>query len=116
MTTETYEFRATEPVRRAPRKGAGRRPAPNPFIDGVRSIAGQTDGSGAPLTLAAPFTLDHEHGETLKQRSARIRRNLTAAGKLIAVERDVQSYAIGMVVEQDGDAYVVKFWDRRAGK
>lgn len=116
MTTETYEFHVAEPVRRAPRKGAGRRAEPNPFIDGVRSIVGKTDESGAPLTLAAPFTLNHARNETLKQRSARIRRALTKAGKLIATENDVQPYAIEMRVEESGDSYVVKFWDRRAGK
>lgn len=124
---ESYEFQIVEPVKRQPRKGAGRRPAANPFLAGVRQVAGQSDERG-PLTASAPFKLD-EARETLEQRTARIRRFLTSAGKQVAAERSaetgqtIDSYSIGMHISEtqaasaDGPAtYVVKLWDRRAGK
>ena len=125
---EAYgETQFVEPVKRPGRKGAGRKPDPNPFIDDVRCIVGQTDKTGRPLTAARAFTLEHERNETLAQRSARIRRFLTRAGKEVAKEVESQfadsgmlPYSIGMNIvaagDGEGEGYVVKFWDRRAAR
>ena len=112
------------PVKQAPRKGAGRRPDPNPFIADVRIIAGQlNERTQQAMTVRQTLTLNAERGETLKQRSARVRRQLTAAGKIVAAERGQTSpYLIGMNIAVDFDSwsesqqaytkFVLTFWDR----
>lgn len=110
------------PVKQAPRKGAGRRPDPNPFIADVRVIAGKLNPrTGQAMTVRETGALDER--ETLKQYSARTRRQLTAAGKIVAAEhgRDTP-YRIGMNVAVDFDSwsesqqayttFVLTFWDR----
>ncbi len=114
MSTETYsEAVDVAPVKRVARKGAGRRPAPNPFIDSVRLVI----GNGA--TKGRGFSLDAERGETLKQRHGRVRRALTAAGVEIANEQGRgEPYRIGMAIEPNAEGsgvsgdYIVKFWDK----
>ena len=115
MSTETYsEPVDVEPVKRVARKGAGRRPAPNPFIDSVRLVAGHPS-----IVKGRGFSLDSERGETLKQRHGRIRRWLTAAGVEIASEQGrSEPYRIGMAIEPNTEGsgvvgdYIVKFWDK----
>ncbi len=116
MTVETV-ITDPVPVKQAPRKGAGRRPDPNPFIADVRVIAGKlNERTRQALTVRETFTLNAERGETLKQRSARTRRQLTAAGKIVAAERGQTSpYLIGMHIAESGDVpgvFVLTFWDR----
>jgi hypothetical protein len=115
--TETYEFAPCAPVRRPGRQGAGRRPETNPFENDVKAIVGKVDEDGAPLARQASFKLIAENGETLKQRSARIRRFLTRAGKELAGEGQ-RAYNIAMVIEESAieGVYLVKFWDRNAGR
>lgn len=104
------------PVKQAPRKGAGRRPDPNPFIADVRVIAGKlNERTGQAMTVRETGALDER--ETLKQYSARTRRQLTAAGKIVAAERGRDTpYLIGMNIaadEHDGPgSFVLTFWDR----
>lgn len=114
--SEQYEFAPCAPVKRPGRQGAGRRPEVNPFEVQVREVVGKTE-NGAPAARQASFKLDSDNGETLKQRTARIRRFLTKAGKSLAPEGG-DAYNIAMVVEETtlDDVYVVKFWDRNAGR
>ena len=109
------------PPRQAPRRGAGRRPDPNPFLDGVRSVAGiRSRTTGQALCARETLTLNAERGETLKQRSSHVRRKLTAAGKIVAAEHNrAEPYLIGMSITESYDAtpecgptYVLVFWDR----
>ncbi len=112
--TETYEFTATEPAKRAGRQGAGRRREHNPFEAAVREIV------GTGQARQTQFTLSVENGETLKQRKDRIRRFLTRASKDVAAENGVEPYAIALTVGevpgQEGASgeqlYFAKFWDR----
>lgn len=122
--SETYQFVETAPVKRPGRQGAGRKREDNPFEDAVREIAGQTDEHGNPRARSTTFVLDAENGETEKQRTARIRRFLTRAGKDIVAD-GADALKINMVVKAgrlDGagnvvDApegtYVVTFWHRQ---
>lgn len=118
--SETYEFQSARPVQRAGRKGAGRKPTPNPFIDAVRAIAGAVNADGAPEARKSVVTLDAEHAETRKTRYSRIRRQLTAAGKIVAKERGrIEPFMIPMDLsprEEGAAEYVLTFWDRDAGK
>jgi len=118
---ETYGFVDVEPAKRTVSRGGGRRREPNPFVDGVRLVCGKTDENGAPVYKGAPFNLNTERGETLAQRKSRTRRFLTRAGKDLAeLDGAAEPYSIGMSIEQLDDGgefeYIVKFWDRRAGK
>jgi hypothetical protein len=129
--TETYEFFETKPVAREGRKGAGRKPDFNPFIEGVRAIAGQTSADGAPLARGADVRLDAERGETYKQRYSRVRRQLTAAGKIVGAERGTERIQVDMALKPKGrpesahslpdpneplTEYRLAFWDRYAGR
>jgi hypothetical protein len=118
---ETYEFRAATPVKRAGRKGAGRKPTPNPFIDAVRGIAGTVDANGQAEARESAVLLDVHCGETYKQRYSRVRRQLTAAGKLIAQERGaVEPFRIEMslrpVSPESVNELILTIWDRDAAK
>lgn len=88
--SETYtEPVEAEPIKRAAREGAGRRREANPLEGHVKSVLGQKNEDGTPKTVATTFTLNTEAGETIEQRSARIRRLLTRAGKeLVAAGQD----------------------------
>lgn len=123
--SETYEFSSATPIKRAGRQGAGRKPTPNPFLDAVRAIAGQVNADGTSEARKAPVVLDIERGETYKQRYSRIRRQLTAAGKLVAKERSaaepfmiVMDLSVDLTPDGDDSAsnYTLTFWDRDAGK
>lgn len=115
--SETYEFVEATPVKRPGRQGAGRKPAPNPFLDQVRAIVGQTTESGEPVARKTPVTLDAEHGESYKTRYSRIRRQLTAAGKLVAQEKGApDAYAIAMDLPNTGQAMTLTIWHRDAGR
>lgn len=114
--SETYTFQEAAPVKRAARKGAGRRAEPNPFEAAVREIAGRVDGDGTPLARSTAFTLDAENGETLKQRRDRIRRFLTRAGKLVSDERGGVDVSIELRIKPyAANSYEATFWDRHAG-
>ncbi len=123
VDTEVYEFRATVPRKQAPRAGAGRPAAPNPFTEAVARIAGKTqvvDGQSMPLAAETAFVLDAEHGETLKQRWDRIRRQLTAAGQEVAREHERgERYTIDRSPVEFNEAagvYTFSFWDKYAGQ
>lgn len=117
MSTETYEFAEAKPIPRPGRKGAGRKAAPNPFLDRVREIVGQVDGEGDPVARETVVTLDAEHGESYKTRYSRVRRQLTAAGKLVAQEREQSdAYAISMDMPNTGQTLTLTFWHRDAGR
>lgn len=89
------KFRESEPVKRAPRAGAGRKPDPNPFIDLVREIANKRippslpGGEWKPRTVMVEVTLaggrdpDEEYARWYRKN----RRQLTAAGKIVAKEK-----------------------------
>ncbi len=123
MSTETYEFRAAVPRKQAPRAGAGRPAEPNPFIEAVARVAGKTqvvDGRTVPLAAETAFVLDAEHGETLKQRWDRIRRQLTAAGKQVAADHERGRYYIidrsQVELNEAAGVYTFSFWDKHAGQ
>lgn len=113
--SETYEFTAATPVPRAGRQGAGRRPDPNPFLEAVKAIVGQTNGDGTPEARQAVVVLDSGRGETYKQRYSRIRRQLTAAGKECG---DDVSISMDLTPEPNPEtgAHTLTFWHRDAGK
>ncbi len=109
-----------EPTPRPARKGAGRKPMPNPFLSDVRGLIDAVDDEGRPVAQSHLFTLNAERGETYAQRYSRIRRQLTAAGKVVASEhgRD-HLYYIEMRIKPTGRAdgeYTLTFWDRDAGR
>jgi hypothetical protein len=108
------------PAPQAPRRGAGRRPDPNPFLDSVRAIAGTlNDATGQALCARETLTLNAQRAETLKQRSSHVRRKLTAAGKIVAAEHGrTDPYLIGMSISENDaipgcePTYTLVFWDR----
>lgn len=104
--SETYEFVAATPVKRAARSGAGRKKDDNPFEAGVKAILGTDEAR------ATTFTLDVENGETFKQRKDRIRRLLTRAGKeCVADGQDPATIKLAIVpVEGSENTYTATFW------
>lgn len=125
MTIERQErtrFTEVAPVKRAARAGAGRKKGPRPYLDGVRAIVNKTSTSGgatAPMT----FKVDVEvpRGEVaLAAFKRRARRQLTEAGKQVAIEQGApEPYLIGMDVRRGGfgsksvlPVYELRFWHR----
>lgn len=102
------------PVPQKPRQGAGRPAEPNPFLADVRVIAGKlNERTGQAMAVRETGTRDER--DTPKRHYARVRRQLTAAGEIIAAERGRdRPYRIGMDISERGDpgAFVLTFWDR----
>lgn len=113
--SETYgTIEDAEPVKRAARKGAGRKREDNPLETIVKSVLGQRSEDGTPVFKKTTFVLDAENGESEKQRFARVRRLLTRAGKELVedgqepakIERDITG-------PDESGVYTLTVWHRQ---
>lgn len=114
MSTDTYGPAApAAPVKQAPRRGAGRPPAPNPFLPITREVIDLARG-GAPEDSrgrSVPFAL--ESGERYQTRANRIRRQLTAAGRAHGEADGRGPYWIRRDIEENPDGtYTLTVWAR----